>query len=124
MGKAEGKIEDYLASESTKRGYMCKKFVSPGYDGVPDRIIIGKGIVFFVETKAPGEKTRKLQRSVIRKMMSYGGIVYVADTKEDVNELLDEMDSIAGRITGIVPEFQEHIRNMPAMQATIAEVNT
>lgn len=124
MGKAEGKIEDYLTSESKKRGYMCKKFVSPSYDGVPDRIVIGKGIIFFVETKAPGEKTRKLQRSVIRQMMSHGAVVYVADTKDEVDELLNEMDSITKDIKDIVPGFQERIKNMPAMQATIAEVNT
>lgn len=124
MGKPEGQIENYLAAESTKRHYLCMKFISPSTDGVPDRIIMGKGLTFFVETKAPGEKTRKLQRSVIRKMMGYDAVVYVADTKQKVDTLLDEMDSIADRVSDIVPVFRDAIRNMPAMQATIQEVNT
>lgn len=124
MGKPEGQIENYLAAESAKRGYLCLKFVSPSTDGVPDRIIMGKGITFFVETKAPGEKTRKLQRAVIRKMMDYDAIVYVADTKQKVDTLLDEMDSISKKVSDIVPVFRDAIRDMPAMQATIAEVNT
>lgn len=124
MGKPEGQIENYLAAESAKRHYLCMKFISPSTDGVPDRIIMGKGLTFFVETKAPGEKTRKLQRSVIRKMMGYDALVYVADTKQKVDTLLDEMDSIADRVSDIVPVFRDAIRNMPAMQATIQEVNT
>lgn len=124
MGKPEGQIENYLAAESAKRHYLCMKFISPSTDGVPDRIIMGKGLTFFVETKAPGEKTRKLQRSVIRKMMGYDAVVYVADTKQKVDTLLDEMDSIADRVSDIVPVFRDAIRNMPAMQATIQEVNT
>jgi hypothetical protein len=124
MGKPEAVVEDYLRIESQKRGYLCYKFVSPSQDGVPDRIIMGKGIIFFVETKAPGEKTRKLQRSVIRTMMSFDAIVYVANSKEKVDMLLDEMDSVAEKAKDLIPELKNYIQNLPAMQATVLEVNT
>ena len=38
-------------------GARCLKFVSPGFSGVPDRMILLPGEhLIFVETKKPGEK--------------------------------------------------------------------
>ena len=63
-----------LESEVEKK--LCKKvkeelkgrafkFVSPGQNGVPDRIVlVPMGRIYFVETKAPGKKLRKLQEWV------------------------------------------------------------
>lgn len=94
MGAPEAKIENYLLSECNKRNYMCLKFVSPSTAGVPDRLIIaknletGKRLVCFVETKAPGEKPRKLQLSVIAQMKEKGADVFVADTREIVDQII------------------------------------
>jgi hypothetical protein len=87
----EGRIESYLISQSEKYGILCYKFVSPGNKGVPDRILIGKGKTVFVETKAPKEVPRKLQEYVIKKMKKAGATVYVADTKEAVDAILNFM---------------------------------
>ena len=39
-------------------GGICPKFVSPGYDGMPDRIVLlPKGKFAFVEVKAKNKKT-------------------------------------------------------------------
>jgi len=51
MGVRENKVENYLDDEVTKLGGITRKWVSPGRDGVPDRIVIYKGRVVFVETK-------------------------------------------------------------------------
>ena len=96
MGKAEGKIESYLRNRCKEEGYMCCKFTSPGYDGVPDRVCIGHNVVFFVETKAPGEKPRKLQIEVIKTMREFGGSVYVADTEELVEAILKDVKNMPG----------------------------
>lgn len=40
---------------------MTYKFVSPNNRGVPDRIFIKNGRVFFIEFKAPNKKETKLQ---------------------------------------------------------------
>lgn len=67
MGKREGIIEDYLVERVEAIGGLTYKFVSPGHRGVPDRIVIYFGIVFFVEVKSvdgvyePGQK-REIQR--------------------------------------------------------------
>lgn len=94
MGAPEAKIEKYLLDECKKNDYMCLKFVSPSMAGVPDRLIIakdpdtGKTLVCFVETKAPGEKPRKLQEAVIADMKEHGAVVFVADTQQLVDRII------------------------------------
>lgn len=87
----EGVIESYLTSRCEKLGFLCYKFVSPGNKGVPDRIVIGNGKTIFIETKKPGGAPRELQEYVMKKMKKSGAIVYVADTKENVDEILSTM---------------------------------
>ena len=50
----EKQVEQKLVAEVRKRGGICPKFVSPGFDGMPDRIVLLPGRHFgFVEVKAP-----------------------------------------------------------------------
>lgn len=43
-------------------GGLAPKFTSPGFDGVPDRLILlPGGKVAFIELKAPGKTLRPLQ---------------------------------------------------------------
>lgn len=91
MGKPEGTVESYLRKQANLHNYLCYKFVSPGNNGVPDRCLIGNGKTFFVETKAPGGKPRKLQEKVMEKMKNHGATVFVIDTKEKVDKLFDEI---------------------------------
>ena len=51
MGVRENKVETYLDEQVTEHGGITRKWVSPGMDGVPDRIVIYKGRVIFVEVK-------------------------------------------------------------------------
>jgi len=51
MGVRESKVEKYLDSEVQKIGGITRKWVSPGRDGVPDRIVIVATMVWFVEVK-------------------------------------------------------------------------
>jgi hypothetical protein len=62
------------------------KFVSPGQNGVPDRIIlVPMGRIYFVETKAPGKKLRKLQEWVRGLIQGLGFVVLRVDTVEKVD---------------------------------------
>ena len=55
-------IEKKLVKTAKSMGGMALKFVSPGMDGVPDRIVLfPRGHMGFVELKAPGKKLRPLQ---------------------------------------------------------------
>lgn len=59
----EKTIEHKLASTVKNMGGIAPKFVSPGFDGMPDRLVLlPMGKIAFVEVKQHGEKPRPLQR--------------------------------------------------------------
>lgn len=68
------------------------KFVSPGFNGVPDRIVlVPMGRIYFVETKAPGKKLRKLQTWVGGLIRDLGFTVLRIDTKEKVDDFVRQV---------------------------------
>ena len=51
----EKQIESKLVKAVRNVGGMCPKLVSPGTDGMPDRLVLLPGCrIGFVEVKAPG----------------------------------------------------------------------
>ena len=87
-------IESALVSATKKRHGMCLKFVSPGCDGVPDRIVLlPYGKIAFVELKAPGKKMRPLQEKRKRQLESLGFLVFCIDDKDKIEVMLDEIQS-------------------------------
>lgn len=90
----ESKVESHLCKEAKKRGGVALKFVSPGMNGVPDRIVLlPNGKIGFVELKALGEKPRPLQIKRMRGLEKLGFRTYVADKKEMIGGILDEIQS-------------------------------
>ena len=90
----EKQIEKKLIMEVKKRGGICPKWVSPGFDGVPDRIVLlPYGKFAFVEVKAPGEKPRPLQVSRHKLLRRLGFHVYVLDNESEIGGMIDEIQS-------------------------------
>ncbi len=90
----EKQVEQKLVRAVKARGGICPKFVSPGFDGMPDRIVLLPGRHFgFVEVKAPGEVPRPLQVSRHRLMKKLGFQVYVLDDPEKIGGILDEIQA-------------------------------
>lgn len=88
----ESRIERRLAVSVKKMGGMAVKFVSPGLDGVPDRIVLLPGRkIAFVELKAPGKKPRPLQQKRMEQLKGLGFPVYVVDGVEQIGGVLDEI---------------------------------
>ena len=88
----ESVIESRLRQEAKKRGGMALKFVSPGMNGVPDRIVLlPGGKMAFVELKAPGKVPRALQEKRICQLRRLGFLVYVLDGTERIGGILDEI---------------------------------
>ena len=88
----EKTIEDKLKKAVKEKGGLCLKFVSPGFDGVPDRIILMPGgIMAFAELKAPGKKLRPLQERRKRQLESLGFLVFCIDNTECIGGVLDEI---------------------------------
>ena len=91
MGKPEAYVENHLVRRAKARGWRAFKFVSPGYSGVPDRIVVGNGRVVFVERKSSKGKLSELQKNMIRKLRELGAEVHVCYTREEVDAVLDGM---------------------------------
>lgn len=89
----EREIERKLVNAVKKQGGICWKFTSPGTAGVPDRIILmPKGHIAFVETKAPGETMRPLQEKRKRQLESLGFKVFCLDSIEDILKVISEIE--------------------------------
>ena len=90
----ENVIERQLAMAVKKMGGMAVKFVSPGLDGVPDRIVLlPDKKMAFVELKASGKKLRPLQEKRKRQLEALGFPVYLIDGAEQIGGVLDEICS-------------------------------
>ena len=86
---SEKSIEEYLRDQVRKIGGKAYKFVSPGNAGVPDRLVVlPGGDLFFVELKAPGGKTTKLQDKRIKELEMQGQVVFIADSREKIDRIL------------------------------------
>lgn len=95
MEITEKQIEKYLVKKIKAEKGLCLKFESPGYSGVPDRIIILKNKpVIFVELKRPiGGRYSARQKLVERDFNKLGQKVYKVKNKEEVDKLVEELIS-------------------------------
>jgi hypothetical protein len=88
----ESEIEKHLREQVKAAGGRAYKFVSPGNNGVPDRIVLlPGGVLAFVELKAPGKKPTDLQLAQQNKIAKLGFKVYVMDSKEKVDEFIKRL---------------------------------
>ena len=85
-------IEQKLVNAIKNMGGIAPKFTSPGFDGMPDRLVLlPDGHMAFVEVKAPGEKPRPLQLARHKLLRGLGFKVYVLDDEQQIGGLLDEI---------------------------------
>ena len=90
----ERAIERRLIQAVRQCGGLALKFVSPGFNGVPDRLLLLMGgKVAFVEVKAPGEKPRPLQVHRMEQLRRMGFKVFVVDGVEQIGGIIDEIRS-------------------------------
>lgn len=85
----ESTIEAYLRDRVKKLGGKAYKFISPGNDGVPDRLIcLPGGRAIFVELKATGKAPTRLQIVQQMNLKTMGFEVLVMDSKEKVDRFI------------------------------------
>lgn len=96
---SEKDIERKLKKRVKAMGCLCLKFESPGFTGVPDRMILMPGgEMFFVELKAPGKKERPRQRYVQDQLRALGFIVMSSiDDEEGINRVCAMIDGYLQR---------------------------
>ena len=88
----EKEIEEKLRLSVKAHGGIALKFISPGFDGMPDRLILlPNGKMAFAELKAPGKKPRDLQLSRHRLLRRLGFKVYVIDEENEIGDVIHEI---------------------------------
>ena len=87
-------IEQKMVAAVKSLGGMAPKFVSPGIDGMPDRIVLlPMGRIAFVECKATGKKMRPLQKKRKKQLEALGFLVYCLDDIEQIGGILSEIQA-------------------------------
>ena len=83
-------IEQRLVARVKREGGLCPKFVSPGSDGWPDRLVLMPGgKIAFVELKAPQGKLRPIQVQRHAQLRDLGFLVYVINDPAQIPEVLE-----------------------------------
>lgn len=86
-----------LAVESV--GGRCLKFESPGFSGVPDRIILlPGGKILFAELKQPNKTERRRQRYVHEIFRALGFTVYnTVDSLEKIQAIQKDCERLVNQ---------------------------
>ena len=87
-------IEQQLVKAVKDIGGIALKIVSPGFDGMPDRLILlPNRKAAFVEVKAPGKTLRPLQEKRKRQLEALGFLVFCLDNIEQIGGILREIQA-------------------------------
>ena len=88
----EKTVEQKLVKAVKEKGGICPKLVSPGTDGIPDRMVLmPEARIGFVEVKAPGQKLRPLQVRRQEQLRALGFKSYVLDDPEQIPGIIEEV---------------------------------
>ena len=82
--------EQKLVRAVKNAGGIAVKLVSPGFDGMPDRLVLLPGAkIAFVEVKAMGCKPRPMQRKRHELLRALGFAVFVLDDERLIGGIID-----------------------------------
>jgi hypothetical protein len=85
----ESHIRKRVIEEARKKGWLHRKWSSPGHRGVPDDLFFKKKIVIMIEFKRPGEVPRAQQRKTHTSLKKEGFRVHVIDNIEKGKKLFN-----------------------------------
>lgn len=92
---SEKAIERYLSDSVKNMGGICLKYSNANMVGYPDRVVLLPcGITAWVELKSKGKKPSKVQAIRFSDMESIGHHVYVCDSKECIDGMLNQLKQI------------------------------
>lgn len=91
----EKQLEEKLNKKIREAGGLSLKFSSPGYVGVPDRIILmPNGRIYFVEMKRHrGKRVLGMQKHVFEKFETLGFKVYILDSMREIEKFMKELEN-------------------------------
>lgn len=85
----EKQIEKLVCDYAKSKGVYVRKFTSPAHLGVPDRLFIYAGRVFFIEFKAEGKKATPAQERELAAIRSAGVNAFVVDSVVGGKKIID-----------------------------------
>lgn len=91
MGKPERAVEERLRGGVRALGGKAYKLLSPGNDGMPDRLVCIRGRTIFVELKAESGRLQNLQKLRIDELRRLGQDVRVLKGAAEVDGFLNEI---------------------------------
>lgn len=95
---SEKSIERHLRDEVRARGGKALKFSSMTETGYPDRLcLLPCGLAFFAELKSKGRRPTEIQERRIAELLGLGFRVYVIDSRQEVDMVMDVMDTLMRR---------------------------
>ena len=91
MGVRENRVEKYLDEQVKFIGGITRKWVSPGHDGVPDRIVILDGKIIFVEVKTVSGRLSTIQQREHFRLAENGAVIHTVYGTDGVDVLIKEL---------------------------------
>ena len=86
----EKNIERVVKDYAESKGWLTRKWTSPGHNFVPDQIFISpRGKVIFVEFKQLGKKPSVMQEREHHRIRQNNCLVYLIDSVESGKEMVD-----------------------------------
>ena len=87
-----GKLQDHLKHVVQKSGGQYRKVRWEGRNGCPDCFVWWTWPnAAFIEIKADGDRVSKVQQQEILRMQSYGIPVFIAASKEEIDEIVQQV---------------------------------
>lgn len=110
----ESALEKKFRQMVALAGGKAYKFVSPGNDGVPDRLVVlPEGRIGFVELKQPGGRPRKLQQARMAELEGLGCYTAVVDSPESAQAVLEEIKRQVPQVHTRDRLFLEMVNRIP-----------
>lgn len=110
----ESELEKRFREMVREAGGKAYKFISPGNDGVPDRLVVlPGGRVGFIELKQKGKRPRKLQQHRMAELESMGCFTAVVDDLETAGNAIAVIGMQAPQSGKVDSLFLEMINARP-----------
>jgi hypothetical protein len=90
---SESSIEKYFVAKCKEAGMRSFKMLPTYEAGMPDRIVLYKGLSGFAEIKAPGKKPRQLQAVFLQELRKAGSFTGVVDSKDSALNWIKDFDN-------------------------------
>lgn len=110
----ESELERKFSKLAREAGGKAYKFLSPGNDGVPDRLVVlPGGRIGFVELKRKGEVPRKLQAHRMKELADMGCFTAVVDDLETAADVIAVIKSQEPQLNRTDSLFLEMVNVRP-----------